>query len=100
MPFVRAYPRESQEMVFDAHARAFELFKGACTRGIYDNMKTAVMAPPFVSPSPIGNAQKSLSQERDRWFESASLQRRVCELLVPKRRSPICCFGSGSACPF
>jgi hypothetical protein len=25
---------------------------------------------------------------------------RVCELLVPKRRSPICCFGSGSACPF
>jgi transposase len=42
MPFVRAYPRESQEMVFDAHARAFEFFKGACTRGIYDNMKTAV----------------------------------------------------------
>jgi len=28
-------------------------------------------------PSPIGNAQKSLSQERDRWFESGSLQRRV-----------------------
>ena len=24
MPFVRAYQRESQEMVFDAHARAFE----------------------------------------------------------------------------
>jgi transposase len=42
MAFVRAYPRESQEMVFDAHARAFEFFKGACTRGIYDNMKTAV----------------------------------------------------------
>ena len=42
MMFVRAYPRESQEMVFDAHDRAFALFKGACTRGIYDNMKTAV----------------------------------------------------------
>jgi transposase len=42
MPFVRAYPRESQEMVFDAHVRAFDFFKGACTRGIYDNMKTAV----------------------------------------------------------
>jgi transposase len=42
LPFVRAYPRESQEMVFDAHARAFDFFKGACTRGIYDNMKTAV----------------------------------------------------------
>ena len=44
MPFVRAYPRESQEMVFDAHERAFSFFKGACSRGIYDNMKTAVDA--------------------------------------------------------
>ena len=42
MMFVRAYPRETQEMVFDAHNRAFAFFKGACTRGIYDNMKTAV----------------------------------------------------------
>ena len=42
MLFVRAYPRETQEMVFDAHDRAFTLFKGACGRGIYDNMKTAV----------------------------------------------------------
>ena len=40
--FVRAYPRETQEMVFDALDRAFALFKGACRRGIYDNMKTAV----------------------------------------------------------
>jgi transposase len=44
MPFVRAYPRETQEMVFDAHDRAFALFKGSCARGIYDNMKTAVDA--------------------------------------------------------
>jgi transposase len=44
MLFVRAYPRETQEMVFDAHDRAFALFKGACGRGIYDNMKTAVDA--------------------------------------------------------
>ena len=42
MLFVRAYPRETQEMVFDAHHRAFAFFEGACTRGIYDNMKTAV----------------------------------------------------------
>jgi transposase len=42
MMFVRAYPRETQEMVFDAHERAFGFFKGACARGIYDNMKTAV----------------------------------------------------------
>jgi transposase len=44
MLFVRAYPRETQEMVFDAHDRAFAFFRGACTRGIYDNMKTAVDA--------------------------------------------------------
>jgi transposase len=44
MLFVRAYPRETQEMVFDAHDRAFAFFKGACHRGIYDNMKTAVEA--------------------------------------------------------
>src|SRR3954470_4391831 len=42
MMFVRAYPRETQEMVFDAHDRAFAFFGGACTRGVYDNMKTAV----------------------------------------------------------
>jgi transposase len=44
MLFVRAYPRETQEMVFDAHDRAFAFFKGTCTRGIYDNMKTAIDA--------------------------------------------------------
>jgi len=31
-------------MVFDAHDWAFAFFRGACTRGIYDNMKTAVDA--------------------------------------------------------
>jgi transposase len=44
MPFVRAYPRESQEMVFDAHEKAFQFFRGCCQRGIYDNMRTAVDA--------------------------------------------------------
>ncbi len=42
MMFARAYMRESQEMVFDAHDKAFAFFRGTCTRGIYDNMKTAV----------------------------------------------------------
>jgi transposase len=34
--FLVAYPRESQEMVFDAHARAFTFFGGVPRRGIYD----------------------------------------------------------------
>jgi len=42
MLFVRAYRRESQEMVLDAHDKGFAFFQGACRRGVYDNMKTAV----------------------------------------------------------
>lgn len=42
LSFVFAYPCETQEMVFDAHAKAFEFFGGIPLRGIYDNMKTAV----------------------------------------------------------
>ena len=34
MMSVCAYPRESQEMVFDAHEKAFAFFGGACTRGV------------------------------------------------------------------
>jgi IstB-like ATP binding protein/integrase-like protein len=49
MLFARAYPRETQEMVFDAHEKAFGFFRGACQRGIYDNMRTAVEAV-FVGP--------------------------------------------------
>jgi transposase len=41
---LRAYPRETQEMVFDAHEHAFRFFGGSCQRGIYDNMRTAVSA--------------------------------------------------------
>ena len=44
MPFVRVYFRETQELVFDAHDKAFEFYGGICRRGIYDNMKTAVDA--------------------------------------------------------
>ncbi len=36
-----AYPQQSQEMLFDAHSRAFLAFGGVPRRGIYDNMKTA-----------------------------------------------------------
>lgn len=35
MLFVRAYPRETQEMVFDTHDKAFAFFGGTCTRGTH-----------------------------------------------------------------
>ena len=41
MFIARAYPRGTQEMLFDAHERAFAFFKGACARGIYDNSAIA-----------------------------------------------------------
>ncbi len=44
MPFVIAYPRESQEMVFAAHDAAFAYWGGVTSRGIYDNLKTCVDA--------------------------------------------------------
>jgi transposase len=43
-PYLRAYPRESQEMVFDAHNRAFAFFSGVPVRMIYDNPRTVVNA--------------------------------------------------------
>jgi transposase len=42
--FVVAYPRETQEMVFDAHIRAFACFGGVPLRLVYDNLKTVVDA--------------------------------------------------------
>jgi transposase len=42
--FVVAYPREMQEMVLDAHSRAFAFFGGVPARLIYDNLKTVVDA--------------------------------------------------------
>ena len=42
--FVVAYPRETQEMVLDAHNRAFQFFGGVPARLIYDNLKTVVDA--------------------------------------------------------
>ncbi len=35
-----AYPTQSHEMLFDAHARAFAAFGGVPQRGIYDNLWT------------------------------------------------------------
>ena len=44
MPFIIAFPRETQEMVFAAHDAAFDYWGGVTKRGIYDNLKTCVDA--------------------------------------------------------
>jgi transposase len=74
MLFVRAYPRETQEMVFDAHDRAFALFKGACGRGIYDNIKTAVETRASRAASASGSS--GLIWFWSSWLMAASPPRR------------------------
>ena len=41
--FVVAYPCETQEMVLDAHNKAFVFFGGVPLRMVYDNLKTGVI---------------------------------------------------------
>ncbi len=40
--YLRAYPLQTHEMLFDAHNHAFAVLGGVPRRGIYDNMRTAV----------------------------------------------------------
>ena len=40
--FVVAYPRETQEMVMDAHNKAFAFYGGVPLQMVYDNLKTVV----------------------------------------------------------
>ena len=54
-------------MVFDAHDRAFALFKGACQRGIYDNLWTPPLQGDFVGVGGMGCVNLSgLLLERSR----------------------------------
>ena len=58
--------------VFDAHEKAFQFYKGACQRGIYDNMKTAVDAV-FVGQE-ARNAAGVTGTQRGRQFNRRFLQ--------------------------
>ena len=40
--YLSAYPKQTQEMLYDAHTRALTALGGITKRGLYDNMKTAV----------------------------------------------------------
>ena len=66
MMFVRAYPRETQEMVFDAHERAFAFFKGACMRGVYDYVPNHIIVD-FVAAAVMWRAAAECSSGGDAW---------------------------------
>ena len=61
-PYVRAYPWERQEMVFDAHMRAFAYYEGVFEEIVYDNLSTAVKK--------IVRGKKRIEQERFTSFRS------------------------------
>jgi transposase len=48
MPFVRTYFRETQELVFDAHDKAFVFDGGACRRGTYDYVPRHIIVEDLV----------------------------------------------------
>jgi Mu transposase, C-terminal domain len=70
--------------MFDAHDRAFAFFKGACTRGIYDNMKTAVEAVFLGKERLYNRVRQCLS---DHWRSIGSLLQMCSHYLV----QPVAC---------
>ncbi|AWR58717.1 hypothetical protein CLH65_04860 [Proteus mirabilis] len=71
--FVRAYPRQTVEMLIDAHNHAFQFFGGTLQRGIYDNPKTIV---------------KKIGQGKERIFNDAFLAMVNHFLLEPVACTP------------
>ncbi len=96
MPFVRAYPRQAQEMVFDAHDKAFSFYKGACQRGIYDNMRAAVDAL-LDRPRAARSIDALLRCAVIIWSSlPPALRRRAGRRVRLKTRSASCAAGSSS----
>jgi len=54
---VIACPRETQEMVLNAHIKAFAYFGGVPRRRVYDNLKTVVNA--FLSARNVNSTAAS-----------------------------------------
>jgi len=85
MVFVRAYPRETQEMVFDAHDKAFAFFGGACARGIYD------------SETLFAIGSRTMVERRPRWTRSSSA--RIAPTIAASSRCAVTIWSSRSPAP-
>jgi hypothetical protein len=73
-------------MVFDAHEKAFQFFKGQCTRGIYDNMKTAVDA--IYHGQEAKNAEGETGPQKGRAFNRRFLRMMSHYLVEPTACTP------------
>jgi hypothetical protein len=77
MLFVRVYPRETQEIVFDAHDRAFALFKG---RGNSENRRCCGKVS-------VGSGGSSVVRSDHTVCRTASRRALLCQKLDPIRLS-------------
>lgn len=72
-PFVCVYPCERQQVLFDAHMRAFEFFGGVFETLVYDNMTTVVKN--------VLRGKKRIEQESYKRFRSYyNYESRFCNL--------------------
>jgi hypothetical protein len=98
MMFGRAYPRETQEMVFDTHDRSFAFFGGACTRGTVLARKPGTLrnGAPFqgwVLPSAMERVRRRLKAADDGDRQMEALDQNVCSSaiilnILARRRDP------------
>jgi transposase len=82
MPFVRVYFRETQELVFDAHDKAFRFYDGVCRRGIYDNMNHLI-EPVACTPASgweKGQVENQVGNLRDQMFRPKPRVKSLIEL--------------------
>jgi hypothetical protein len=95
-----AYPRETQEMVFDAHDRAFALFKGTCGRGIDARIRSGELPQPvkaFASGRATGwFGWQLIELQRQRLAEAHAAEGEQPAEAEPtrkraKRARPLCC---------
>ena len=76
--FLRAYPQQTHEMLFDAHNHAFRVLGGIPRRGIYDNMRTAV--------DKIGRGRSGGSMRAFRPWSATSFSKRSSAIRRPGGR--------------
>ena len=88
--YVRCYPRETQEMVFDAHERGFVFFGGVPVRGIYDNMETAVTTV-FTGKDRVFKRRFLISFDRNRYSVMAKAARRPVQVRAYADRIVVRC---------
>jgi transposase len=84
-----AYPTQSHEMLFDAHARAFAAFGGVPQRGIFDNAKSVV-----IDRDAYGEGLHRWNDELKELAEACGFTPRLCRPYRAKTKGKVERFNS------